>query len=130
MNPFRTAYQHTAFHSRSPSADGSIDHRRCRGLTIVNAVAMLLVVLGSLSLPATLAVLLMLPALLGITTIVIVALAPLFRAPRLQIIILLRLQFPWLGVAETKLTRGLVGNMSITVTSVASEGPLLVMVMM
>jgi hypothetical protein len=35
-------------------------------------------------------------------------------------------QLPWLGVAETKIT--LEGNVSVTVTPVAADGPLLVKV--
>ena len=80
--------------------------RSTEGLTVVVAVAELLPGVGSDSVPLTDAVLLRdgtAPAV-GVTTIVAVALAPLFRLPRLQLTVEVPLQLPWLEVAETKLT--------------------------
>ena len=53
--------------------------------TVVVVVALLLVVLGSDGLPVTETVLVRVPVELGLTTMVTVALAPLFRFPRGQV---------------------------------------------
>jgi hypothetical protein len=92
-------------------------------------VATLLPGLGSVSLADTLAELVKVPVVEvpTATTIVIVAWLPLAIVPRLQEIVPMPLQPPpWLTVAETKLTPG--GRVSSTVTPVAVEGPLLMMV--
>src|SRR5437773_11921065 len=102
----------------SPSVSGSI---------VVPAVAELFVWSKSDSLPLTLAVLLRLPAVVGVTTSVIVAEAPLAKVPRLQVIVLVPLQLPWVDVTETRMTSD--GNVSSIFTPVAVEGPLLVTVM-
>jgi hypothetical protein len=65
------------------------------------------------------AVLLSVPATVGATTNVTVALAKPWRAPRLQVTVLVPVQLPWLGVTETKLTP--VGKVSVIVT--IFEGP-------
>src|SRR5262249_32858859 len=86
----------------SPSASGSI---------VVDDVAELFVPSGSASLPLTLAVLLRVPAVVGVTTSVIVAEAPSAKAPRLHVIVLVLLQLPWVDVIETKVTSD--GNVSV-----------------
>ena len=103
-----------------------VSDRSTEGLTVVVAVAELLPVLGSVSLPLTEAVLLRdgTAAAVGVTTIVADALAPLFRLPRLQPIVVVPLQLPWLEATETNVT--LAGSVSVTVTPVAVNGPLLV----
>ena len=95
-------------------------------LTVVTAVEVLLAVLESDSVADTVAVLLKLPAAVGVTTRVTVALALLLIVPRGQLTVLVPLQLPWPGVAETKLTPA--GKVSVKLTPVAVEGPLLVMV--
>jgi len=91
------------------------------------ALAVLSDVSVSISLLATLAVLVIVPAVLGVTMIVMVALAPLASVPRLQVTVLPdRLQLPWLDVTETNVT--LDGSVSLTLTFVAVPGPLLMTV--
>ena len=75
---------------------------------------------------ATLAKLVMVPAAVGVTTMVAVALAALVKLPRLQVTILPKAEHPGLGVAETKVTPG--GSVSVRNTLVAADGPLLVTV--
>ena len=89
-------------------------------------VALLLVLLGSISLAVTVAKVLKPPASRGVTTIETVAFAVVVIVPRLQVITGLPLQFPWLGDDETRLT--VAGSVSLTVTPVALLGPLLVTV--
>jgi len=73
-----------------PSAQGS---------TVVLSVAVLLAVFGSVGAAAlTVAVLLIVPDFLGLTTIVTVALCPGARSSRVQVTrAIWRLQLPWLG---------------------------------
>ena len=66
------------------------------------------------------------PAAVGVTVMVTVALSPLARLPRLQVTGAVPLQVPWLGVAEPNVTP--LGSVSVTVTMVASDGPSLVTV--
>ena len=89
-------------------------------LTVVVAVALLLAWFGSSVLLVTVAVLERGP-LLAVTTIVIVAEPPLARLPRLQVTVVVPLQLPTLGVAETKLTPA--GNGSLSTTAAAASGP-------
>src|SRR5205807_2369298 len=100
--------------------------RSAAGLTVVLAVAVLLSGFGSASVPLTLAVLVSVPAAVGWTTIVTVALAPLARFPRLHVTVLVPEQLPWPAEADTKVTP--LGSVSLTVTPVAPEGPLLMAV--
>src|SRR3989442_1610311 len=76
------------------------------------------------SLPLTVAVLVMVPAVAGaVALMVIVALAPEARLPTEQVTVPEALvQVPWLEDAETKLTP--LGRVSLTVTPVAGDGPL------
>ena len=78
----------------------------------------------------TLAVLVKVPVTEGstLTTVATVATAPFNTVPNAQVTTPpASLQVPWLGVAEIKLTSA--GNGSVSVTPVASEGPLFVTVM-
>src|SRR2546422_8406569 len=63
-------------------------------LTVVTCVAVLFVGLGSTSLAVTLAVLVIVPAEVGLTTIVIVARAALASVPRLHTTMLVPVQLP------------------------------------
>ena len=96
------------------------------GFTVVDAVLLLLPVLGSVTPLVTLAVLLMVPVTVGVTIIVTFAETPLPNVPRLQVTVLVPLQLPWLGVADTNVTPA--GKVSVTVTPVALFGPLFVTV--
>jgi hypothetical protein len=71
-------------------------------LIVVVAVAVLFDELVSISLQVTLAVFVIVPAVVGVTTIVTVALAPLDSVPMLQVTVLPDLlHVPWVEVAET-----------------------------
>src|SRR5437870_4535502 len=95
---------------------------------VVVADAVLLAVLGSVSFPLTVAVLVIDPAVAGaVTVMVIVALAPEARLPTVQVTVPdACVQVPWLEDAETKVTP--LGRVSVTTTPVAGLGPLLVAV--
>ena len=64
------------------------------------------------------------PAARVLATIDSVALAPFARLPKLQLTAVV--QLPWLGVADTRTMP--TGSVSVKVTPVAAEGPLLMMV--
>ena len=83
---------------------------------------------GSLSVALALAVLLNCPVACGTQTMLTVAALPLARVPRLQVTVVVPLQVPCVGVAETKVTPA--GNGSVTVTFVAGEGPVLVAIIL
>jgi hypothetical protein len=94
------------------------------GMTVVDAVDELLDGLGS-SKYEEVAVLLSVPAAVGVTTKVTVALPPKpWRLPRMQKTVLVPVQVPWLGVTETKLTPA--GKVSVNGT--LFEGPKLLLV--
>ncbi len=59
--------------------------RLAEGFTVVDAEAQLLLVLESDTLPVTQAVLVFVPVVVGVTTIVMLAVAELVRLPRLQV---------------------------------------------
>ena len=88
---------------------------------------MLLERFESVSLALTPAVLLIVPAEEGVTTIVTVAVPSTARLPRLQTTKLVPLQIPCVAVAETNTVPG--GGVSVTVTFVAAPGPWLVTTM-
>ena len=69
------------------------------------------------------AVFVIVPAVDGRTTMVMVAEPPLFITPKLQTTVADPEHVPWLGVAETRVT--LDGSTSVTTTPVAVSGPLL-----
>jgi hypothetical protein len=102
-----------------------VTDRSAEAITVVVALAVLLAVLGSLSVAVTLTLLVIVPPSVGaLTTIVTVADPALAIVPRLQVTVpALWLQVPWVGVADTKPT--LAGNVSVTLTPVAVLGPAL-----
>src|ERR1051326_330076 len=81
---------------------------------------------GSLSVAATLAVFVKVPADCGTTMILITAIALRASEPRLHVTVAVPLHVPCVGVAEVKLIP--TGKLSVTTTFVAGEGPLLVTV--
>jgi hypothetical protein len=100
----------------------SVKARSADAVTVVVTVAVLFPGMGSVSLAATLAVFVTVPAAVGVTTIVTVDLAAFARLPRLQLTA--AVQVPWLGVAETNVTPE--GSASVRVTPVTGDGPLFV----
>src|SRR2546426_893686 len=96
-----------------------------RADTEVLADAELLAAFGSDSLPVTVAVLEMLPAVAGAVALMVnVELAPLARLPAAQVTVPALLVQP--ALADTKVTP--VGRVSVTLTPVAVAGPLFVAV--
>lgn len=93
-------------------------------VTIVAAAAASLSETGSVVVEATIAVLDSEPTTVGVTTIVIVAPAPLARSPIAQVTIVVPLHEPTDELAETNDTPA--GNGSETVTPEAASGPLFV----
>jgi hypothetical protein len=73
------------------------------GMTVVSSVSELLPGVGS-SKVETPAVFESVPATVGVTTRLTVALLPAAIEPRSQMTVLVPVQLPWLGVAETKFT--------------------------
>ncbi len=103
--------------------------RSATGMTVTVAVEALLVVLGSNSLEATLAVLERGPDPVGVTTMITdtVPAVPIPAiVPSEQVTAVVPLHVPCVGVAETKVAAA--GRVSVSVTPVAAEGPLLVTV--
>src|SRR5438132_520610 len=100
--------------------------RSAEAITWVVADAVLLALFGSDSLPVTVALLVMVPAVAGaVALIVIVALAPEARGPTAQVTVPEALvQVPWVELADTNVTPE--GSVSVTVAPVAASGPLLV----
>ncbi len=99
------------------------------GVTAVTAVAELFAPLGSAVVEATVAVLDTDAGAAPVTvaTIETVALAPLASVPRLHVTVVVPVQVPTLGVADTKVKPA--GSVSVTVTAAAGEGPALETVM-
>jgi hypothetical protein len=96
-------------------------------MTVVVAVAVLLLVLGSDSAAETVPVFVIVPAAFGVTVIVTVAKPPSAIDPRLHVTVPADcVQLPWLGAAEPKVT--LAGSVSLSVTFVAVDGPRLLTV--
>jgi hypothetical protein len=91
--------------------------------TAVCTVDELLLMSGSSSIAVTLAVFDNVPGACGVTVMLIIALPPFPTDPRLQVTVAVPLQVPCDGIAETKLTPP--GRVSVTVTLVAGEWPLL-----
>ena len=94
---------------------------------MVLSVAVLFAMSESGSLAVTRAVLVIVPVVeeSTVTTMVTVAVLPLAMSPKLQVTMpSASLQGPpWLGLADTKVTPA--GKVSVTITPVASEGPVL-----
>jgi hypothetical protein len=118
--------------NRPPTTTGSgesvlvIDRSAC-GLMVLDTEPLLLLESGSETPLPTVAVLVMVPDAVAVTTIVTVALAPFPMMPSAQFTVLVPVHgLPWLGVADTKLTPA--GSVSLTDTPVALFGPRLVTV--
>jgi len=91
-------------------------------LTRVLTVAELFAVFGSAVLAVTATVLLIVPAAVGVVTIVMAAELFAVRVPRLQLTMFpLREQTPMLDCTETKVA--LAGNELVTFTPLAADGP-------
>jgi hypothetical protein len=85
----------------------------------------LFAVTSSVSLATTVAVLLTVVAIVGVTAIVIVVLAEADRSPTLHVTVpLLKEHDPWVVLAETKVKP--FGRTSVACTPVAGDGPWLV----
>src|SRR5713226_8927690 len=92
---------------------------------VVEAVAFAGV--GFVSFSATLAVFVIRPRAVAVAVSVMEALAPLAKVPKLQVTVMvlaLKVQVPWLAVAETNARPA--GSTSVNVTPVELDGPLLV----
>ena len=94
--------------------------------TVTVDVAVLFSGLGSETEELTMAVFVIVPTVVGVTTMLTAAFTPVAIVPRLQVIVAAPVQLPWLDVTETKVTPA--GNLSVSVTPVAGEGPLLLAV--
>lgn len=95
-------------------------------VTVVSSVSLLFKGVGS-SKSGTEAVFESVPAVVGVTTKLIVTLAPAAINPRSQTTVLVSVQLPWLGVAETKFTPA--GKMSVIVAVIELLGSTLDTVM-
>ena len=95
-------------------------------MTVVSSVSELFPGVGSSKL-GTEAVFESVPAVVGVTTRLTVALAPAAIKPRLQTMVLVPVQLPWLGVAETKFTPA--GKLSVIVAVIDRLGSTLDTVM-
>jgi hypothetical protein len=95
-------------------------------LTVVSSVSVLFKGLRS-SKSGIEAVFESVPVVVGVTTKLTVALAPAAIRPRLQTTVLVPVQLPWLGVAETKVTPA--GKISLIVAVVGTGKPTLDTVM-
>lgn len=94
-------------------------------MTVMVEVLVLLARFGSVLDVVTVAVFDTGPGVDGSVTVkVIVAEAALAKVPRLQVTVVVPLQLPVFGVAETNVVPA--GRMSVTTTFVADAGPLLV----
>lgn len=98
--------------------------------TAVSSETMLLLFSASDVVASTDAVLVMVPACVGLTTISTVAVIPSPIVPSWQVTTFPDggSQVPWLGVAETKVT--LEGSVSVTTTPADATGPLFVTVIL
>ena len=95
------------------------------GVTVVVAVAELLAVLGSVTVDVAVAVLETEAAAdaVAVATMVTVTKLPLLMAPRLQFTVVVPVQVPVPGVAETNVSPA--GKVSVRFTAVAADGPAL-----
>src|SRR5436190_24343756 len=91
-------------------------------LTVVWSVTELSLASESLSVATTDALFVKVPAACGTTTMLIIANASLAIAPNVQVTVVVPEQFPWVGVADTKLIPE--GRLSVTMRLVAGDGPL------
>src|SRR5262249_31070724 len=110
------------FGSNVPSLNSSQNKQAFGSTMRVSSVSELFVESGSASFAATLAVLLIFPAAVGVTSICTLELAETAMLPIAQVTVPDASLQP--GLAETNVT--VAGSVSVTVTPVASSGPLLV----
>lgn len=110
----------------SEEARAVAEGRRFAGCTLAVWLPVLFAGFGSAVLALTVAVFVIVPWVVAVTTSVTVVLAPLAKLPKMQLIVAVPEQLPWSGVAETNVTP--VGNTSVNTTPEASAGPLLVIV--
>ena len=114
-----------------PELTDLITARSATPTTVVVMETVLLAESGSVSSEVTATVLVAVPsaAAWGTTTITTEAVASRTSSPRLQVTVPLSSEqaLPWEGVAEVKVT--LAGRVSVTTVPEASEGPLLVTLM-
>src|SRR6266478_2884495 len=82
---------------------------------------------GLVSFSVTVAVFVIEPAAVAVTTKETEAVAPFARVPKLQVTVVVPVQMPWLGVTETNARPA--GRTSVNVTPVEFAGPLLVTAM-
>ena len=102
--------------------------RSAAGVTVVVSMSELFARAGSDVVADTVAVSVISPSIVVVTTIVTVAVAPNGTTPSGQVTTPAACeQLPWLGVADTNVTDP--GSVSVTTTPVASEGPRFVTVM-
>jgi hypothetical protein len=132
--PVPTKFSTAVENPSQSSSPGGVDHMAstvtesnrthgCRDMT--PALAVLFAGKGSNSLRVTLAVLVMGPATVAVTTIVTVAPPPFAIPPRLQVTVPAACpHVPWLDETEPNVT--LPGRTSVNVTPVAGPGPRLV----
>jgi hypothetical protein len=92
--------------------------------TVVVVVKELLSAFGSGVVEVTLAVFMSDPEVVAVTTSEIVAVAALFIVPSVQVTVVVPLQVPTVGVADTNVAP--VGSASVIVTAFAANGPLFV----
>src|SRR6266446_3912693 len=95
-------------------------------VTVIVAEAVAFAGVGFVSFSVTLPVLVIEPSPVAVTARETEAVAPFARVPRVQVIVVVPVQVPWLGVAETNMRPA--GSTSVTVTPVELDGPLLVTV--
>ena|ERR1700676_339023 len=120
-----------------PSAGAALPVHRIVGAGLVHAVVPMPVTvmfteeeelgLGLVSFSEAVAVLVTEPAIVALATMDAVAEAPTARLPRVQLMVLVPMQVPWLGVAETRVRPAARG--SVKITPVEGAGPLFVTVM-
>jgi hypothetical protein len=91
------------------------------GFTVVVCVAALFTESGSCAEVVTLAAFVNVPEVVGWTTIVTNAEAPLAMSPSVQTTVVVPVQLPWLAVVEMKVTPS--GRVSVSRTALATPGP-------
>ena len=117
-----------------PSAGAAAPVQEIVGTGLVHAVVLVTVMfaeeeefgLGLVSFSEDVAVLTKEPAVVAVATIDAVAEAPTASCPRLQLMVVVPLHVPWLGVAETRVIPA--GSGSVKITPVEGAGPLFVTV--
>jgi hypothetical protein len=96
------------------------------GMTVVLIVVALFAGSGSNSAAVTLAALVIIPGVVGVTTMVTATVPPLARSPMAQVMGLVPVHVPWVGTASPARKVTPPGSASVMTTLVAIEGPALV----